>query len=90
MNTVDMNQYYDNGWYSMPVPPVSTHLWTQGDWIGYINRDGVWQKPDLKTRYRQALAAYKEGIYDAVQCAKQFDVSPVVMSAGVEHFRHAL
>jgi len=33
---------YREGLYLMSVPPVSTHLWTEQDWIDFININGSW------------------------------------------------
>ena len=34
---------YRAGAYSYAVPPVATTLWSEGDWINYIDKCGVWK-----------------------------------------------
>ena len=36
-----LNKYL-NGEYSMPAPPVCTALWTNRDWIKFIDIEGTW------------------------------------------------
>jgi len=33
---------YNKGSYLMPVPPVTTLLWTTSDWINFIDARGIW------------------------------------------------
>jgi hypothetical protein len=83
----DLNQYYINGWYSMPIPGSGGALWNQADWIRWVDNEGIWQKPDLKARYKQAVKAVIDGLYNPVDAAKQYDVSPAILSHGVEFFK---
>jgi len=36
------SEAYDKHLYLMPVPPVTTHLWTKQDWINFIDSHGEW------------------------------------------------
>lgn len=33
---------YRKGKYIMPTPPVDTKLWSNTDWVNYIDREGSW------------------------------------------------
>lgn len=33
---------YRQGKYIMPTPPVGTKLWSDQDWVNFIDRDGSW------------------------------------------------
>lgn len=33
---------YRQGKYIMPTPPVDTKLWSDTDWVNYIDREGGW------------------------------------------------
>lgn len=36
---------YRKGLYLMPVPPVCTVMWTESDWINFIDNQGRWLCP---------------------------------------------
>ena len=79
-------QYYANGWYSVPAPPVATYQWAQSDWIAFIDQSGKWTKPALKKRYGQALGAVTDGKMDCATAADKYEVSARVLSHGIEYF----
>lgn len=42
MNYSDKIKLYRAGKYRMPVPPVTTALWNESDWIRFIDNKGEW------------------------------------------------
>lgn len=53
MNYEEKVKLFREGLYRMPVPPVTTELWSEKNWIDFIDSQGEWNP--LKDRIKKMI-----------------------------------